>query len=227
MIASFQGKAVLVAGSGGELEAAFLDAFRSRGAVCYAGAIYPEESVLRQIRQSHDRPEVLIQYGCGETRFESLRTFSREAFLKSMDERAWPLFDLLTRLFTLCGSYPRYAIAISSPSPNHYSPGYDFAAPAEAALETLCRYVSYRLFDEDIRINVLRIRPPGPDFQQFTGQLGPSPRETPLTEIASAAVALCSGLMDAVQGEVLTVDRGATFCDSVMRLYSEQKRRDS
>jgi enoyl-[acyl-carrier-protein] reductase (NADH) len=42
-------------------------------------------------------------------------------------------------------------------------------------------------------------------------------------EVANAILALCSGLMDSVSGQVLMVDRGGTFCDNLMRLYNERE----
>ena len=35
-------------------------------------------------------------------------------------------------------------------------------------------------------------------------------------------LALCSGLMDGVSGQVLMIDRGTTFFDNLMRLYNER-----
>ena len=42
-------------------------------------------------------------------------------------------------------------------------------------------------------------------------------------EVANATLALCSGLMDGVSGQILTVDRGTTFFDNLMRLYDERE----
>jgi enoyl-[acyl-carrier-protein] reductase (NADH) len=42
-------------------------------------------------------------------------------------------------------------------------------------------------------------------------------------EVATTVVALCSGLMDGVSGQLLTVDRGTTFFDNLMRLYDERE----
>jgi hypothetical protein len=36
-------------------------------------------------------------------------------------------------------------------------------------------------------------------------------------------LALCSGWMDGFSGQVLTVDRGMTFFDNLMRLYEERE----
>ena len=56
------------------------------------------------------------------------------------------------------GQYPRYVVGLSSGGPDAYYKNYDFVAASKAVMETLCRYMSYRLFDEDIRINVVRSR---------------------------------------------------------------------
>jgi enoyl-[acyl-carrier-protein] reductase (NADH) len=41
-------------------------------------------------------------------------------------------------------------------------------------------------------------------------------------EVANAILALCSGLMDGVSGQVIMVDRGTSFADNLMRLYNER-----
>jgi enoyl-[acyl-carrier-protein] reductase (NADH) len=41
-------------------------------------------------------------------------------------------------------------------------------------------------------------------------------------DVANAAVALCSGWMDSMCGQMLTVDRGAGFCDNAFRHYAER-----
>jgi enoyl-[acyl-carrier-protein] reductase (NADH) len=41
--------------------------------------------------------------------------------------------------------------------------------------------------------------------------------------VADAALALCSGMMDGVSGQILTIDRGTSFFDNLMRLYEERE----
>ena len=42
-------------------------------------------------------------------------------------------------------------------------------------------------------------------------------------EVAEVVVALGSGLMDGMNGQVITVDRGMSFFDDLMRLYAERE----
>ena len=121
---------------------------------------------------------------------------------------------------------------MSSTGVDAFSVGYDFVAASKAVMETLCRYLSYRLYDEDVRVNVVRSRSVrtasfdahfGADFAQFASRFTRERHFLQAEEVANAVLALCSGLMDGVRGQVLTVDRGTTFFDNLMRLYHERE----
>ena len=66
----------------------------------------------------------------------------------------------------------------------------------------------------------------GRDFEQFAERYNMSRQFIPEEEVANAILALCSGLMDGVKGQVLMVDRGTTFFDNLMRLYNERDELD-
>ncbi len=98
-------------------------------------------------------------------------------------------------------------------------------------METLCRYLSYRLFDADCRVNVVRSRLVrteslratfGRDFEAFAERFNMKRQFISCEEVAGAILALCSGLLDGVSGQVLMVDRGTSFFDNLMRMYEER-----
>ena len=133
--------------------------------------------------------------------------------------------------FAAMTGWPRYVVGLSSGGPDHYYKNYDFVAASKAVMETMCRYLSYRLFDEDIRINVVRSRLVrteslratfGRDFEAFAERFNMKRQFISEEEVANSILALCSGLMDGVRGQVLMVDRGTTFFDNLMRLYNER-----
>ena len=120
---------------------------------------------------------------------------------------------------------------MSSTGPDQYAVAYDYVAASKAVMETLCKYLSYRLYDEDIRINALRSRSVrtdsfnstfGEGFEAFAKRFAREEHFLPAEEVADAALALCSGLCDGIRGQVLTVDRGTSFFDNFMRLYTER-----
>ena len=120
---------------------------------------------------------------------------------------------------------------MSSTGVDAFSTAYDFVAASKAVMETLARYLNYRLFDEDVRINVVRSRLVrteslratfGHDFEQFAERFNMRRQFITCEEVANTILALCSGLMDGVSGQVIMVDRGTTFFDNLMRLYQER-----
>ena len=62
----------------------------------------------------------------------------------------------------------------------------------------------------------------GPEFPSFVRHFEPDVLSTP-DEVADAIVGVCSGLMDALGGQVLTVDRGAGLYENFSRLYQERE----
>ena len=189
------------------------------------------DALLAEMRASHARVDVLVSNVSGAPVVNDLGDYSTRALFKSIDYSAWPLVAYTRRIKSAFGCYPRYVVGMSSTGVDSFSVGYDFVAASKSVLETLCRYLNYRLFDEDVRVNVIRSRSVrtasfdahfGSQFGAFAGRFTREHHFMQAEEVARTVVALCSGLMDGVSGQVLTVDRGTTFFDNLMRLYDER-----
>lgn len=159
--------------------------------------------------------------------------YDRKALGRTIDYSAWPLVRYLQSLHETFGQYPRHVIALSSTGVDRYSAGYDFMAAAKALMEALCRYLSYRLRDDGVRINVVRsmnVRTQafedtfGAEFAEFANKFMRPEHLVEPREVAEVVLALASGLMDGFSGQVITVDRGMSFFDDLMRLYAERER---
>ncbi|HEY9230021.1 MAG TPA: SDR family oxidoreductase, partial [Gemmatimonadaceae bacterium] len=132
----------------------------------------------------------------------------------------------------ILGAYPRYVLVMSSDGPDRFTPGYDFVGAAKAATETLIRYLSYRLKDDGVRINVVRSRAVksasfddtfGREFFDFLDTFVPESWHVTPEDVGRAAFALCSGMCDGVSGQVITVDRGNTFADGISFIYERRE----
>jgi 3-oxoacyl-[acyl-carrier protein] reductase len=187
--------------------------------------------VLEVMRRHHDRVEAFISNVSVALVVRGLEGYQKRSLFKSIEYSAWPLFAYPQQIQRVFGSYPRYIVGLSSGGPDHYYENYDFVAASKAVMETLCRYLNYRLFDEDVRINVVRSRLVrteslratfGLEFEAYAERFNMARQFISPEEVANAVLALCSGLMDGVSGQVLMVDRGTTFCDNLMRLYHER-----
>jgi len=215
-----------------------------RGAFADAGAPEPRlvradvsvdedlEPLLDEIDREHGSVEVLVGNVSFSLVTNDLEDYRKRSLFKSIEYSAWPLFSYLEAIHARFGRYPRYALGISSYGPDRFHVGYDFAASSKAVMETLCRYASCRLNDEDCRINVLRTGGVwtasldatfGSEFRKWSTRLTKEGHFLTPDLIGNTAVALCSGLMDGVRGQVLTVDRGTTFFDNLMRIYDERE----
>src|SRR5215470_1438096 len=189
------------------------------------------DDLLEQLRQRHDCIEAFISNVSVGLVVKDLKEYKLQSLFQTIEYSAWPIFEYPRKIKQVFGRYPRYIVGLSSGGPDHYYKNYDFIAASKAVMETLCRYMNYRLFDEDVRINVVRSRLVrteslratfGEDFETFAERFNMKRQFITPDEVANATLALCSGLMDGVSGQTLMVDRGTTFFDNLMRLYNER-----
>jgi NAD(P)-dependent dehydrogenase (short-subunit alcohol dehydrogenase family) len=190
------------------------------------------DAVLAAMHKRHEHVEVFIANASAALVVNKIEDYDLRGLHKSVTASAWHMVEYTRRIKREFGRYPRYVVGMSSTGPDSFSVGYDFVAASKAVMETLCRYMSYRLFDEDIRINVLRSRSIrtasfqstfGSGFAKFAERFTTDKHFLVPEEVADATLALCSGLMDGVNGQVITVDHGTTFFDNLMRLWEERK----
>jgi NAD(P)-dependent dehydrogenase (short-subunit alcohol dehydrogenase family) len=188
--------------------------------------------LLDVLREHWPRVDILVSNVSMALLIRSLEDYSLRSLHRSIDYTAWPLLEYTRRIRQQFGAYPRYVIGMSSPGPDAYSRGYDFVAMSKAVLETMCRYMSHHLIDEDVRINIIRSqavrteawRETFKGFEAFASRYMREEHFISPEEIANAVVALCSGYLDGMRGQVLNVDRGISQFDNLVGLYSERER---
>jgi NAD(P)-dependent dehydrogenase (short-subunit alcohol dehydrogenase family) len=180
-------------------------------------------ALLRELTGRGLSPEAFVSVGPEGGVVHDLSGWTERAFVQSVRSGGWPTFEYLLRMREACGRYPRYVVAVSPDSPDHYSSGFDLRAASAAVLEALCRCLTYRLRGEDVRVNVLRTRTAPADVVPFAGRLGYGDTFVEPEEVAGTVLALCSGLLDGVRGQVIVVDRGAAFRDDLGWLYQRRK----
>lgn len=219
-------------------EAEVLGRFAAIGAaeplIVQADVSRPDETtaLMAEIKRRHGRIDVFVSNAAGGVLVRDLDDLTERSLLKTMRYGAWPTLDYLFKIHAHFGAYPRYVVAISSTGPDRYSVNYDLVAASKAALEGLCRYLTHRLRDEAVNINVVRTL--GVMTDAFHATFGSEASEFVLRhvqrrrlisedEVAGVVLALCSGLLDGMRGQVVTVDHGAVFYDNTARLYREHE----
>jgi NAD(P)-dependent dehydrogenase (short-subunit alcohol dehydrogenase family) len=217
-------------------QSAIADAFAAAGAplphIMQADAAHEADvqAVLHDIRCRHERLDVLVSNAAFGATVSGVEHYSKKSLHAGIDYSAWPLVAHTLAARTVFGRAPRYVVGVSSQGAETMHVGYDLIAAAKSVLETLCRYLHYRLRDEGTIVNVVRTRfvdtvsladTLGPDFASFVRHYEPDVL-TPAADVAEAIVGICSGLMDALGGQVLSVDRGAGLYENFSRLYQER-----
>lgn len=197
----------------------------------------PEDTgaLLDAIAAEHDGIDVFVSNVAFALRTPSLDEWSQRGLAKSIDYTSWPLYAYTEAIHRRFGRYPRYVMGMSSDGPDRFFQNYDFVAASKAVLETMCRYMNFRLFEEGVRVNIIRSRLVrtesfdatfGDDFHNLLENLGGfEDCYTTPEDIANVALALGSGLLDAIGGQVLMVDKGFSFFDGLMGIAERARHR--
>jgi NAD(P)-dependent dehydrogenase (short-subunit alcohol dehydrogenase family) len=177
--------------------------------------------LMAAIKERAGRLDVVVSNVAFAKIVKEVSDLKKSALDLSLAYSAWPLVDHVQAAREVLGRFPRYVIAVSSDGPDVCHPGYDLAAASKAVLETLCRYLALRLRPEGVRVNAVRPglldtassrATAGDAALDAIKQRAPSAVQDP-RGVARACVALCSGLMDSVTGQVLVVDEGWSLVD--------------
>jgi NAD(P)-dependent dehydrogenase (short-subunit alcohol dehydrogenase family) len=189
------------------------------------------EKLFQALKEKGLQVHAFISNASNAVTVQNLDDLTERAFLRSMRASAWPSVEYTLAAKKHLGAFPKYVVVMSSDGPDRFTPAYDFVASSKAAAEALSRYLAYRLREDGVRVNVLRSRAIrtdaftdtfGGEFYGFLRQFVPEAWFVTPEEVANSAFALCSGLFDAMSGQVLMVDRGNTFTDGISFIYERR-----
>ena len=192
------------------------------------------EALLDLIETEHEAVDILIANAGLAQRVTGLADYKKSSFFRSLEYSAWPLIEYTRRIQLRFGHCPRRVIGISSSGPDHFFRGYDYVAASKALLELFARYLSAHAFSDGTRINVVRFGTIdtesfdaffGRAFFDFMRESGiPDEVMLSLEDAGGAVLALCSPLMDGVNGQVLTVDNGLGLRGNLLMHYLDRSR---
>jgi len=181
------------------------------------------DRLMEAIAIEHEAVDVFVSNACVVGRGGSLDRLTQRDFLRALDYSAWPLLRYLDRIEARFGALPRYVIATSSDGVARHYPDYDYVALSKAALESLAVSLAARVAGTGTRVFVLRTRHM---TTEGFAEIFPEDARRLLDRFSSfalqpddagdAAIALVSGLMDGLHGQILSLDRGAEPLDNTM-----------
>ena len=159
--------------------------------------------------------------------------YSLKGLKKSISYSTWPMVSYTKEIYNVFKEYPKYIIGVSSTGPDDYSIGYDYVAASKTVMEVFVKYINYRLRKHGVCINAVRSRAIktqslentfGKDLENFAKQFVPDNYWIQPEELAEAIVALCSGYCDTISGQTITVDKGTSFFDNLMEIYTRSQK---
>lgn len=179
--------------------------------------------LMQKIKEAHQHLDVIVSNVAFSKIINSMDEMRFKTLELSLMYSAWPLVSLTKQAKDTFSKYPKYVIAISSDGPDVCHPGYDMAGASKAVLETLTKYLALRLKKEGVRVNALR---PGmlvtasstATFgEEVMDKLFNELRDIFITPeaVAEVCVALCSGLMDSITGQIINVDAGGSLISPI------------
>lgn len=192
------------------------------------------KALLEQLKkQGISKIDIFISNVSAAQVVNSFEDYSLKGLKKSISYSAWPMVSYSKEIFAAFGHYPKYIIGVSSTGPTDYSIGYDFVAASKTVMEVFVKYINYRLRGHDVCINAVRSRAIktqslentfGKDLADFAKKFVPDNYWIQPEELSEAIVALCSGYCDTITGQIITVDKGTSFFDNLMEIYTRSQK---
>ncbi len=217
-----------------EVRAGFAGAGASEPVILEADIGHAKDTkrLMKVIGEEHGALDIFISNVCVVQPTSSIQSYNRRAMNKSLELSAWPLVSYTKAAHKAFGSYPRYIVGISSDGPDVYYERYEYVALAKTVMEVLGRYMSVHLAEEPVNINMVRTRNVltqscldihGEDYPEFIRRFGGGSHFVEASQVGETVLALCSGWLDALNGQVINVDKGGTFSDNIMRIYHDRE----
>lgn len=188
--------------------------------------------LLETIREEFDHVEAFVSNVTVVPTVNGIEDLTRRALYKSLEYSTWPLLGYLKQMKKLFGRYPKYVVGVSTDGVDNYYEHYDYVAMTKAVMESYCRYLAVHLGEEGCRVNAIRTRNVitesalalhGADYPEFVKKYASATHFIEPGEVGDAIFAICSGRFDALNGQVVSIDKGGPFSDSLMRLYRHRE----
>ncbi|MBT3275960.1 MAG: SDR family oxidoreductase [Spirochaetales bacterium] len=191
------------------------------------------DSLLGVISEKSDSLDIFISNVGFAPQINELDDYVKRSFFKTLEYSSWPLIEYTKKIKQVFGKYPKKVIGISSDGPDHFYRGYDFVSASKALLEHFSKYLAIHLQPDGGSCNILRfgtVKTPsfsaifGEEFFEFARNEG-IPENLFLTaeQCGKSVLALCSGLLEPLNGQIITVDHGLPFQDNLMMRYIRSK----
>ncbi|MEE9382329.1 MAG: SDR family oxidoreductase [Nannocystaceae bacterium] len=167
------------------------------------------DTALARVREQCASLDVLVIASERARGVAGLAAQNLQGMSGALEAGSWPLIAGLHAIHRVFGDYPRHAIALSDDASDLYEPAGAYRAISSAVLETFTRYMATHLREHGVLVNAVRVPPAWPT-SAASDELE-TDQHAARAELGQVVVVLCSGLLDAMSGQVVTMDHGRGF----------------
>ncbi|TPV96406.1 MAG: SDR family oxidoreductase [Myxococcales bacterium FL481] len=153
----------------------------------------PDE--LAAVSARWTRVDMILVVSRLDARVAGLLDQSGPELQRALDEGSWPLVGAIHATQRVFTAGPRHAVAISRDDLQRFDADAAYRSVAAGVLETFVRYMATHLRPQGVLVNALRL--------PAQGNTAPDSNA-----VADVLVAIGTGLLDAMSGQVVTVDGG-------------------
>ncbi len=193
------------------------------------------KALLQELKsQGFTGIDIFISNVSGAMVINAFEDYTLKGLKQSISYSSFPMVSYTKEIFNAFGKYPKYIMGVSSTGPVNYSIGYDYVAASKTVMEVFVKYMNYRLRKHGVVINAVRSRAIktklfentfGKDLIEFAAKFVPDNYWIEPIELAEAIVGLCSGYCDTISGQIVTVDKGTSFFDNLMEIYTRSQKK--
>ncbi len=193
------------------------------------------KALLQELKsQGFTGIDIFISNVSGAMVINAFEDYTLKGLKQSISYSSFPMVSYTKEIFNTFGKYPKYIMGVSSTGPVNYSIGYDYVAASKTVMEVFVKYINFRLRKHGVVINAVRSRAIktklfentfGKDLVEFAAKYVPDNYWIEPIELAEAIVGLCSGYCDTISGQIITVDKGTSFFDNLMEIYTRSQKK--
>ena len=190
-------------------------------------------ALLNQLKEHTTKIDIFISNVSSAMVISCFEDYTLKGLKQSISYSTWPMIGYTKEIHKVFGHYPKYIIGVSSTGPTDYSIGYDYVAASKTVMEVFVKYLNFRLRKFDVCINAVRSRAIktqsleatfGKELADFAKKFVPDNYWIQPEELSESIVALCSGYCDTISGQTITVDKGTSFFDNLMEIYTRSQK---
>jgi len=150
------------------------------------------KNTLEWIKDEYGRLDVFVCNAFESQVIDDFESFEETTFNQAIETNSWPIVGISQEIKSVFGKCPKYILGLSL-GENTEKHVYDSAC--KSLNEVMVKYLNYHFYTEEVHFNIIKT------------PINEDAKPKQLQEVAKVVYIFTSGLMDAIRGQSILVDR--------------------